>query len=77
IGGIQASFLLVLVLVGQKLQLSGFYYAGIAVAAGLMVYQQYLIRKRLPTACFKAFLNNNWLGMAVFAGIFLHYFYQD
>ncbi len=77
IGGIQASFLLVLVLVGQKLQLSSFYYAGIAVAAGLMVYQQYLIRNRLPAACFKAFLNNNWLGMAVFAGIFLHYFYQD
>ncbi len=77
IGGIQASFLLVLVLVGQKLQLSGFYYAGVATAAGLMVYQQYLIRNRLPTACFKAFLNNNWLGMAVFAGIFLHYFYQD
>ncbi len=76
IGGIQASFLLVLVLVGQKLQLSGFYYAGIAVAAGLMVYQQYLIRNRLPAACFKAFLNNNWLGMAVFAGTFLHYFYQ-
>ena len=76
IGGIQASFALVLLLVGQKLQLGSFYYGGLAVAIGLMAYQQYLIRNREPERCFKAFLNNNWLGMAVFAGIFLHYFYQ-
>ena len=39
-----------------------------------MAYQQYLIKDRQPERCFRAFLNNNWLGMAVFAGIFLHYF---
>ncbi len=77
IGGIQASFLLVLVLVGQKLELGTFYYAGLAVAASLIAYQQYLIRDRRPERCFKAFLNNNWLGMAVFAGIFLHYWHLE
>ncbi len=77
IGGIQASFLLVLVLVGQKLELGTFYYAGLAVAASLIAYQQYLIRDRRPERCFRAFLNNNWLGMAVFAGIFLHYWHLE
>ena len=74
IGAIQATFLVVLVLVGQKLQLGAYYYTGLAVAASLMAYQQYLIKDRQPERCFRAFLNNNWLGMAVFAGIFLHYF---
>ncbi len=76
IGGIQVAFALVLLLVGQKLQMGGYYHLGLAVAACLMAYQQYLIRDRQPEHCFRAFLNNNWLGMAVFAGIFLHYFLQ-
>ncbi len=71
---IQAMLLLVLVLVGEKLDLSIYYYAGLVAAAGLSVYQQYLIRDREPALCFKAFMNNNWLGLAVFAGISLHYF---
>jgi 4-hydroxybenzoate polyprenyltransferase len=28
-----------------------------------------LIRDREPGPCFKAFLNNNWAGFAVFAGL--------
>jgi 4-hydroxybenzoate polyprenyltransferase len=43
------------------------------VAAGLSLWQQYLIRERLPADCFRAFLNNHYFGMAVFAGILLHY----
>ncbi len=73
IAGIQATLMLVLILVGQKLEMGVFYYLGLAVAGGLTVYQQYLIKDREPRRCFKAFLNNNWFGMAVFAGIFLHY----
>ncbi len=76
IAGIQATLMLVLILVGQKLEMGVFYYLGLAVAGGLTVYQQYLIKDRAPERCFKAFLNNNWFGMAVFAGIFLHYLYQ-
>ena len=44
-----------------------------AVAAALAVYQQYLIRHREGKACFKAFLNNNWFGAAIFCGIALNY----
>jgi len=39
----------------------------------LGLYQQYLIRERDPAACFRAFLNNNWLGMVVFAGLVMSY----
>jgi 4-hydroxybenzoate polyprenyltransferase len=47
------------------------YYAGIAVAAGIAVHHYFLIRSRTREGCFKAFLHNNWLGAAVFAGIVL------
>ena len=73
---IQGTVLLVRALVGQKLSLGVYYYAGVVIAAGLSLYQQHLIKDREPARCFKAFLNNNWLGMAIFAGIFLHYLMQ-
>jgi 4-hydroxybenzoate polyprenyltransferase len=46
---------------------------GLAAAAGFAVYQQFLLRERSREACFKAFLNNNWFGAAVFAGLVLDY----
>ncbi len=73
IGILQAFMLLALILLGGQLGLSRIYYLGVAAAAGLSLYQQYLIREREPAACFKAFLNNNWLGFALFAGLFLSY----
>ena len=42
---------------------------GLAVAAGLMAYHYTLIRERDRPQCFKAFLHNNWVGAAIFAGI--------
>ncbi|WP_374241217.1 4-hydroxybenzoate octaprenyltransferase [Zoogloea sp.] len=42
--------------------------AGLAVAAGLMGYHYTLIRDRDRPRCFKAFLHNNWVGGAIFAG---------
>ena len=73
IGVIQVLFLLALVLSGQSAGLGGYYYFGLLLAAGLLLYQQYLIRERKPSACFQAFLNNNWVGAAVFGGIVLDY----
>ena len=46
---------------------------GLAVAATLAVYQQWLMRGRDRDACFRAFLNNNWFGIAVFAGVVVAY----
>jgi 4-hydroxybenzoate polyprenyltransferase len=56
--------------------LSMLYYAGLAVAAGFAMYQQYLTRDRTRDGCFRAFLNNNWFGAAVFAGLLMHYWQE-
>ena len=58
---------------GLKLQLSWPWYAGVAIAAALFVWQQYQVRNRDRDACFKAFLNNNWVGVAIWAGLLTSY----
>ena len=50
------------------------YYAGLVAAFGFVLYQQHLMRDRTRDGCFRAFLNNNWFGAAVFAGLLLNYF---
>jgi 4-hydroxybenzoate polyprenyltransferase len=70
---LQVLLMLNLALIGTRLQLNGAYYVGLAFAACFALYEQYLIRKREPEKCFQAFLNNNWFGAAVFAGILLNY----
>ena len=62
-----------LVVLGLKLQLSWPWYAGVAIAAALFVWQQYQVRNRDRDACFKAFLNNNWVGVAIWAGLLTSY----
>ncbi|MDO9215086.1 MAG: 4-hydroxybenzoate octaprenyltransferase [Methylococcales bacterium] len=49
------------------------YYIGLLAASGLSVYQQVLIVNRDKALCFKAFLNNNWFGLAVFIGLAVDY----
>ena len=69
--------LLTLILLALSGALSGLglrYYAGLAAALGFALYQQRLIRARARDGCFRAFLNNNWFGAAVFAGLILHYY---
>ena len=70
---LQGMALFALVLIGKQAGLGIYYHAGLAVAAALALYQLYLIRHRAGPACFKAFLNNNWFGAAVFAGLALDY----
>lgn len=49
------------------------YVLGLLVAAGLVVWQQWLIRERDRQACFRAFLNNHYFGAAVFIGLAVDY----
>ena len=58
-----------LVLVGQNLDFSLPYYAGVVAAALLFGWQQWLARDRSRDQCFRAFLNNNYVGLALFLGI--------
>ncbi|NKI18232.1 4-hydroxybenzoate octaprenyltransferase [Spongiibacter sp. KMU-166] len=70
---LQATVILIMVLVGKQFALSFIYYASLMAAAGLFFYQQQLIRDRRKEDCFKAFLNNHYVGMVICLGIVLHY----
>ncbi len=61
--------------IGVSLHFGGLYFAGLAVAAAIAGYHYTLIRNRERSKCFKAFLHNNWLGAAVFAGLVLDYLF--
>jgi 4-hydroxybenzoate polyprenyltransferase len=65
--------LVLLGLVGSVLHRHAFYYLGLAGAAVLMAYQYQMIRDRERMRCFAAFLQNNWVGAIIFAGIALDY----
>ncbi len=73
IGLLQLLMLGLLLWAGLLAGRGGWYWLGIGMAALLFLYQQWLIRERNPDACFKGFLNNNYVGMALFAGLFLDY----
>ncbi|MDQ1362720.1 MAG: 4-hydroxybenzoate polyprenyltransferase [Pseudomonadota bacterium] len=73
IGIIEALLLLDLWLIGRQAELGMYYWLGLAVASGFLVYQHFLIRQRQPQQCLRAFLNNNWFGLTVFAGIAIDY----
>lgn len=66
---LQLIFLALLILVGHQQALGTIYFSSLLIISGLFLYQQYLIKDRNPATCFKAFLNNNFVGMAVFIGI--------
>ena len=74
IGILQFLMLIALYLVGVQAQLGTVYDIALLISAGLMIYHQYLIRYRQPAMCIEAFLNNNWLGAAIFIGIVASYY---
>lgn len=55
--------------IGYSLNFGWAFYAGLAVAAGIMGVHYTWIKGRERMPCFKAFLHNNWVGGAIFAGI--------
>ena len=70
---LQLSSLILLILLGGLENLNWPYFIALLVVAGLFVRQQLQIKNREKTACFKAFLDNNYVGLIVFAGLFLGY----
>jgi 4-hydroxybenzoate polyprenyltransferase len=55
--------------VGHYWRAGPLYYSGLAAASGCALWHIWLIRTRDRDRCFRAFLHNHWLGLAVFAGI--------
>ncbi|OYY74740.1 MAG: 4-hydroxybenzoate polyprenyltransferase [Gammaproteobacteria bacterium 28-57-27] len=69
IGLFQLATLLILALVGWIHDLGLSHGLSLLVAAGLSLWQQWLIRDYDSAACIRAFKNNQWLGAVVFIGI--------
>lgn len=73
IGYLQLAFMVLLIGIGLLTGRGWLYYLACFVAAWFALYQQYLIRNRVPEDCFKAFLNNNGLGLVIFCGLLLDF----
>ncbi|MCB1785004.1 MAG: 4-hydroxybenzoate octaprenyltransferase [Chromatiaceae bacterium] len=73
IGVLQLVMLALLWSVGDLSGRGIVYHAALAGVAALFVYQQWLIRARDRAACFRAFLNNHYVGMLLFAGLLIDY----
>jgi len=76
IGVMQAMTLYALWLAGDEAGCGIWYRAGLGAAAAFFAYQQWLIRRREPADCFRAFNNNHFVGMAVFVGLALDFLYR-
>jgi 4-hydroxybenzoate polyprenyltransferase len=70
---LKISMVALLLLSGLWMQFAWPWFLGVAVATGLFAWQQYMVRSRNRDACFKAFLNNNWVGMAIWVGLLANY----
>ncbi|MBE0360415.1 MULTISPECIES: 4-hydroxybenzoate octaprenyltransferase [Pseudoalteromonas] len=70
---LNAVFITLVAFIGLVNGLSVPFGIGLGVAAGLLVYQQVLIHHRERDACFKAFLNNHYVGLAIFIGLLFSY----
>jgi 4-hydroxybenzoate polyprenyltransferase len=77
VGILQAILILSLFLVGEVAALGMWYRLGVLIAALFMLYQFSLIKQREPQNCFRAFLNNQHVGMTIFIGIVLAYTFNQ
>lgn len=68
-----AVYLVAMAWIGRVHALGWPYAAGLAIALAIAAHHLWIIRRRERDACFRAFLGNHWLGLAVFAGIALDY----
>ncbi|HTP99853.1 MAG TPA: 4-hydroxybenzoate octaprenyltransferase [Casimicrobiaceae bacterium] len=62
---------------GGRIPMGEAYWTGLGCAVALALYHLWLIRTRDRARCFRAFLNNHWLGLAVFAGVVADYAWRQ
>ena len=73
VGILMALMILMLVILGMLVKLAWPWYLGLLIAAVLFIRQLFIARTRDRDACFRAFLNNNWVGLAIFMGLAGHF----
>ncbi len=70
---IQILMLIALLFVGKKTELGLGFFISLVISGCFFIYQLHLIWNREPEQCMRAFQNNNWVGLAIFTGLFLDY----
>lgn len=73
VGFLQLFTLALLFTVGEILAFGWPYQLALVCSAALFSYQQMLIVNRERDNCFKAFLNNHWVGLIIFIGVYIEY----
>lgn len=71
-----AAMLAILAYVGHFMGFGLPYFIGLGAALVLVARQYTLIKKRVKTDCFNAFLQNNWIGLVLFLGLAAQYYFQ-
>jgi len=72
-GLLQLLFVAGLLVISRMVSLGIPFLIGLGGATVLLIYQQWLIRDCNRQACFVAFLNNHWVGVIIFVGLFVDY----
>jgi 4-hydroxybenzoate polyprenyltransferase len=65
--------ILLLSFIGWHKQLHWPWFLGLAAVMGLFTWQQWVARGRDRASCFRAFKNNNWVGLVIFLGLAGHF----
>jgi len=68
---LQVLLMIVFIKIGNLFDLGTFFDISLIIILLFMIYHQFLIKKRQKIDYFKAFINNHFIGMTVFFGIFL------
>ncbi|MGP1952704.1 MAG: 4-hydroxybenzoate octaprenyltransferase [Arsenophonus sp. ET-KM2-MAG3] len=74
IGILQIIMVLILFYIGCQVNLGAFYFFSLILILMLFIHQQKLIANRQSKLCFKAFMNNNYVGLILFIGILMSYY---
>jgi 4-hydroxybenzoate polyprenyltransferase len=68
-GVLYACMFAALAMVGRDAGMGMYYWGGLGVAVLLVGYEFAIARGRERERCFRAFLHNHWVGMAIFVGL--------
>jgi len=71
--GLQLIVLALLFVVGMLTDRGIAFNISLLLGIGFIIYQNKISQERDPTQCIKAFLNNHYLGMTIFAGLVLDF----
>jgi 4-hydroxybenzoate polyprenyltransferase len=73
-GVLMGLMIVMLTAMGAWLDLNWPWFVAVVISAVLFGRQLFIARDRDRGACFRAFLNNNWVGFTIFIGLLGHFF---